>query len=259
MDGVIFVLKVLLLFSLNTLHLFYNMFCLLCELVATTTFIVSSSICIVILLYLRRRRNTEDITQRQNATQYWSTGKVCARVDFELVMKNWPHDDIKASAMQLVLLQFCDLRGYTRDEILQSFSYTTHSAASTITDYRYIWSNIDRILAEQVQLGWLCCTDVYGMVDDTTTTTTRTTRTRFSPPPHPHRNKFQSLHDIEVKVETERCVVCLINKRQLAAVECGHVCLCFACAANLSFANASFKCPLCRKNVLYDNMVRVFV
>lgn len=41
------------------------------------------------------------------------------------------------------------------------------------------------------------------------------------------------------------CVVCLTEKRNTALVPCGHVCVCFDCAANLR------ACPLCRTPIQY--------
>jgi hypothetical protein len=57
---------------------------------------------------------------------------------------------------------------------------------------------------------------------------------------------------------TNLCVVCIDNKKQLAIQECGHLCLCFACAKQMMDAkDTEFRCPMC-KVLIRQKLNRIF-
>jgi E3 ubiquitin-protein ligase MUL1 len=48
-------------------------------------------------------------------------------------------------------------------------------------------------------------------------------------------------------IESNKCVVCLTNNREVVVLECGHICLCGDCAFALPEPKL---CPICRQNIV---------
>jgi TPR repeat protein len=57
----------------------------------------------------------------------------------------------------------------------------------------------------------------------------------------------------DAEPDAERaCIVCMVNRRRMVIADCGHLCLCFACARMVTGA-----CPLCRVPIRH-NMIKIF-
>ncbi|KAK2155449.1 hypothetical protein LSH36_240g03028 [Paralvinella palmiformis] len=59
-------------------------------------------------------------------------------------------------------------------------------------------------------------------------------------------NLAGSSEDDEDKANSENCIICLDNGREVVLLECGHVCLCVDCARALPEPR---KCPICRGTI----------
>jgi hypothetical protein len=65
--------------------------------------------------------------------------------------------------------------------------------------------------------------------------------------------------DVDTDCPDMQCIICMQNKKQLAPRECGHLCMCFACAkAMLDRPNGEFICPVCMI-VIKQKLQRIFV
>ena len=46
--------------------------------------------------------------------------------------------------------------------------------------------------------------------------------------------------------DSQTCVICLSNPREVVILDCGHICVCLSCAEALPHPQ---HCPVCRQNV----------
>ena len=68
---------------------------------------------------------------------------------------------------------------------------------------------------------------------------------------------FATVIEKDEETGTIPCVICDDKKSQLAPLECGHLCLCFACADKIIKSSPPHRCPKCRK-AIKKKMFRVF-
>lgn len=53
------------------------------------------------------------------------------------------------------------------------------------------------------------------------------------------------------------CIICLTQPKEVAVVPCGHLCMCTACANEISKRTRTRQCPICRQK--FRSTLRVFV
>ena len=60
------------------------------------------------------------------------------------------------------------------------------------------------------------------------------------------QNNNQIENQVEAKITTNQCVICLNNNITHIYPVCGHACICSTCINNINNSNNS-RCPICRK------------
>lgn len=55
--------------------------------------------------------------------------------------------------------------------------------------------------------------------------------------------------DIKTEIDTDKCSICLDNKRCIALIPCGHTCYCKTCFKAVKEHGNIESCPLCRTKV----------
>ena len=68
------------------------------------------------------------------------------------------------------------------------------------------------------------------------------------------RNQVAQLQDTDSAEDSSMCVICLVNRRSVVLLHCGHICVCVDCAEALPSPK---KCPVCRTDV--QRMVPTYI
>ncbi|MCK9357724.1 MAG: hypothetical protein M0R22_11375 [Dehalococcoidia bacterium] len=79
-----------------------------------------------------------------------------------------------------------------------------------------------------------------------------TTCTTEEPVPKRRKEELTEVDEAEPVGGHGACVVCMVNRRRMAFADCGHLCLCLACARKITGA-----CPMCRVPIRH-NMIKIF-
>lgn len=61
-------------------------------------------------------------------------------------------------------------------------------------------------------------------------------------------------NDVKTSVDSEKCIACYDNRKQIISKNCGHLCVCLECSDRIS--SSTRKCPVCREE--WVNLMKIY-